>query len=158
MVRASDKVQLWRIGSRTWACQRAIDELRTLPLSLPKGRSKLVRCKVYFVFSYVIFFLLCLFLFHCYRSQWIAEGSVFDAVSLCFSLCMKYRRFRWTEFCQIHTEDVFGPSLRQVWRSKAKGQGLKGQKQSFSALSAACVRFMFGKTSLTSSLFYLYGG
>jgi len=33
------KVQLWRIGSRTRAFQRAIDEVRTLPLCLPKGGS-----------------------------------------------------------------------------------------------------------------------
>ena len=39
-VRASEKVQLWRIGSRTGAFQRAIDEVRTLPLSLPKDDSK----------------------------------------------------------------------------------------------------------------------
>jgi len=35
---------------------------------------------------------------------------------------------------------------------KVKGQGHRGQKTNFSALSAAgCVRFMFGKTSLASS-------
>jgi len=40
-VRASEKkVQLRRIGSRTRAFQRAIDEVRTLPLSLPEGGSK----------------------------------------------------------------------------------------------------------------------
>ena len=36
-VRASEKVQLWQIGSRTRAFQQAEDEVRTLPLSLPKG-------------------------------------------------------------------------------------------------------------------------
>ena len=39
-VRASEKVQLWLIGSRTRAFQRAIDEVRTLPLSLPIGGSE----------------------------------------------------------------------------------------------------------------------
>jgi len=39
-VRASKKVQLWRIGSRLRAFQRAIDEVRTLPLTSPKGGSK----------------------------------------------------------------------------------------------------------------------
>ena len=34
---------------------------------------------------------------------------------------------------------------------KVKGQGHQGQKQHFLALSAACVWFMFGKTSLASS-------
>jgi len=39
-VRASKKVQLSRIGSRTRAFQRAIDDVRTLPLNPPKGGSK----------------------------------------------------------------------------------------------------------------------
>jgi len=34
---------------------------------------------------------------------------------------------------------------------KVKGQGHHGQKWHFSALSLACVGFMFGKTSLASS-------
>jgi len=34
---------------------------------------------------------------------------------------------------------------------KGKGQGHQGQKRHFSTLSAACVRFMFGKTSSASS-------
>jgi len=40
IVRASKKVQLWRIGSRPHAFQRAIDEVCTLPLSPIKGGSK----------------------------------------------------------------------------------------------------------------------
>jgi len=39
-VRASKNVQLSRIGSRPRAFQRAIDEVRMLPLSPPKGGSK----------------------------------------------------------------------------------------------------------------------
>jgi len=61
-----------------------------------------------------------------------------------FCLCVKYLG----NHCQIRTEDVFGPSLGRVWRSRSKSPGTK---TAFSALSAACVRFMFGKTSLTSS-------
>ena len=38
---------------------------------------------------------------------------------------------------------------------KVKGQGHQGQKRHFSALLAACVRFMFGRTSLASSLVYV---
>ena len=40
------KVQLWRIGSRPQAFQRAIDGVCTLPLSPPKGGSK----AIFFVF------------------------------------------------------------------------------------------------------------
>jgi len=39
-IRASKKVQLSRIGSRPRGFQRAIDKVRTLPLSPPKGGSK----------------------------------------------------------------------------------------------------------------------
>ena len=37
---ASEKVQLSRIGSRLRAFKRAIDEVRTLPLTPPKSGSK----------------------------------------------------------------------------------------------------------------------
>jgi len=56
-----------------------------------------------------------------YRTQWTAEGSVFGVVSLWFfCLCMKYFGNRWIDLHQIHTEDMFGPSLERVWRSKIK--------------------------------------
>jgi len=54
----------------------------------------------------------------------------------------------------------FAPNLqgRRVWspaqsrlKFKVKGQGHQGQKRHFSALSAACMRFVFAKTSLASS-------
>jgi len=37
---------------------------------------------------------------------------------------------------------------------KVKGQGHQGQKRHFSVLLAACVRFMFDKTSLASSFVF----
>ena len=49
---------------------------------------------------------------------------------------------------------------RRVWslarrslKVNVKGQGHQGQKRHCSTLLAACVRFMFGKTSLTPSFF-----
>jgi len=84
-----------------------------------------------------------------------ATGHSTQYSHLVFWLCMKYLGNCWTDLRPIHMEDVFGPSLKQVWRSrsKVKGQGHQRQKKEFfSALSAACVRFMFGKTSLGSSL------
>jgi len=89
-----------------------------------------------------------------------AESSVFGAVSLWFLyVCMKCLWNRWTDLRQIHTEDAFGPSLGQVWKSKSKvkGQGHQGQKRHFLALSAACVRFMFRKTSLASRCYLVRG-
>ena len=51
--------------------------------------------------------------------QWTVEGSVFGAISLsCFCLCTKYHRNCWTDLRQIHTEDMFGPSLSRVWGSE----------------------------------------
>jgi len=41
-------------------------------------------------------------------------------------------------------------------RSTVKGQGHHGQKRHFSALSEACVRFMFGKTSLAFLVFLFF--
>ena len=63
---------------------------------------------------------------------------------------------------EIYPEPLngFAPNShgRRVWslvrtslKVKDKGQGHHGQKRHFSALSAAYVRFMFGKTSLASS-------
>jgi len=75
--------------------------------------------------------------------------------SVVFCLCMKYLGNRRTNLRQIHKEDVFRQSLRRVRRSRSKveGQGHQGQRNGiFAALSTACVRFMFGKTSLASSL------
>ena len=56
------------------------------------------------------------------------RSSVFGAVTFC--LCMKYLGNCWADLHQIHTEDVFEPSLRRVWRSrsKVKGQGHQGPK------------------------------
>jgi len=56
---------------------------------------------------------------------------------------------------QIHMEDVFGPSLRWVWMLRSKVKVTRDKKRHFSALSAACMQFMFGKTS-SASCFFLY--
>jgi len=67
---------------------------------------------------------------------------VFAAPSVCvFCLCMSC----WMDLHQIHTEDVFGPSLRRVSRSP------ETKKRNFSAASVTCMQFMFGKLSLASS-------
>jgi len=42
-----------------------------------------------------------------------------------FCLCMKYLGNRWTNLRQIHTEDMLGPYLGQVWRSRSKSPGTK---------------------------------
>jgi len=43
----------------------------------------------------------------------------FGAVCDFFCLCMKYHWNRSTDLCQIHSEDVFGPSLRRVSMSRS---------------------------------------
>jgi len=62
---------------------------------------------------------------------------LFLALSVAFCLCMKYLGNRWTDLRQIHTEDVFGPSLGRVWRSRSFG-GLRAPG------------FMFGKKHFCS--------
>jgi len=84
------------------------------------------------------------------HTQWMAV----NCGMFCFWHCQSvvslfvydYLGNRWTNLRQIHTKDVFGPSLGWVWRSTSPGTNT-----AFLALSAACVRFMFGKTSLASS-------
>jgi len=84
----------------------------------------------------------------CYRTQWTAPGSVFGAVTLWFFLFV----------CEISREPLngFAPTSHGtlVWclartslKVKIKGQRSRSpgtRKQHFSALSAACVRFIFG--------------
>jgi len=91
-----------------------------------------------------------------------------------FCLWIKYLGNCWTNFCQIHREDVFGPSLGWDWMSRSK---VKVTRDKYSphwkcivtwtlqitssssrwdhsvaaggdASAAACMQFMFGKTSL----------
>jgi len=61
-----------------------------------------------------------------YHTQWTMQGSVL-ALSMTFLFVYE------TDLRQIHTEDVFGPSLGGVWmsRSKVKCQGQQGQKTAF---------------------------
>jgi len=79
----------------------------------------------------------------CYRTQWTAEGSVFGAVGLWFFLFVyEISRVRWTD---LHGRRVWSLA-RTSLKVKVKGQRWRhqGQKRHFSALSTACVRFMFG--------------
>jgi len=82
-----------------------------------------------------------------------------NCVRFCFgAVCVflfvyEISRDRWTDLNQIHTEDMFGPSLGRVegqgHRSKVKVT--RDQNRNFSARPATCVRFMFCETSLASS-------
>jgi len=92
-------------------------------------------------------------LFTCsyYHMQWTQEGFLFGTVRLWFFVCV-WNILGWTDLRQIHTEDVFGPSLQWVWRSRSK---VRDKKTAFSALSVACTWFMFSKTSLASSFIHV---
>jgi len=56
-----------------------------------------------------------------YHTQWTAQGSVFGAVCYFFCSWMKYLVNHRTDLHEIHNEDMFSPSLRQVWRSRSRG-------------------------------------
>jgi len=64
-----------------------------------------------------------------------------------FCLCMKYLRNRWMDLRQIHSEDVFGPSLGRVWMSGQRSRWPRTKQALFSPLQA-CMQLMFRKTSL----------
>jgi len=44
---------------------------------------------------------------------------------------MKYLGNRWRDVRQIHREDVFGPSLGRVWRSRSQVKVTSGKKRHF---------------------------
>jgi len=71
----------------------------------------------------------------------------FLAMSVTFCLCMKYLRNRLTDLRQIHSEDVFGPSLGRVWMSGQRSRWPRTKQALFSPL-VACMQLMFRKTSL----------
>ena len=85
-----------------------------------------------------------------YHTQWTARGSVFGTISLWFFLCV-WNISRTAEW--IYARFTRKTYLVPRW-DEFEGQGQQGQKQhffDFSALTAPCVLFMFGKTSLASS-------
>jgi len=55
----------------------------------------------------------------------------------------QYIRNCWTDLCQTDTEDVFGPLLRRVWRSRSR------------SILAACVWFILGKDIFALVLSFL---
>ena len=68
-----------------------------------------------------------------------------------FCLCMKYLGEPLNGLMlNSHGRRVWSLAQRSL-KVKVKGQGRQGQKRHFSALSVACVWFVFGRTSLTSS-------
>ena len=81
-----------------------------------------------------------------WRRQSVVFVCVWNIFGTAERICAKFTR----KTCLVPRSDEF-----EALKVKVKGQGLRGQKRHVSALSAACVRFMFGKISLTSSLLLL---
>ena len=75
---------------------------------------------------------------------------VFGAVSLLFLFVYEISRESLNGFAPNSHGRRAWSLARMSLKAKVKGQGHQGQK-AFLALSGACVRFMFGKTSLASS-------
>jgi len=78
------------------------------------------------------------------------QGSVFGAVTFLF--LYEISRGTIEQICTKLTEKT----CLVPCSDKFECQGHQGQKQLFSALSAACVWFMFGKTFLASSFDIIY--
>ena len=87
----------------------------------------------------------------CCRAWQLAVGYIFvvsiiiivittrsNCIRFCFWRCL-WRFCVWnisgTDFCQIHREDVFGPSLGQVWRSRSKVTLTTDKKRGFQRIS-----------------------
>ena len=90
-----------------------------------------------------------------YRTQWTAEGSVFLRCQSVFFVCARNISGTAERICAKFTRKTYLVPRSDEFEGqtvKVKGQGHQGQKRHFSAHSAACVRFMFGTTSLASSL------
>ena len=79
---------------------------------------------------------------------------LFLAPSVCVCLCMKYPENRWTDLRQIRTKTCLVPRSTSL-KVKDKGQRSRSPGTK-TAVSAACERFMFGKTSLASSCFSFF--
>ena len=97
--------------------------------------------------------------FTLYHTKWTADGSVFWHRQSVFCLCMKYLGNRWTDLRHIHTRRRVWSVARTSLKVKVKDQRSRSpgtKRRHFSAVSAACVRFMFGKTSLASSYLFIY--
>jgi len=96
-----------------------------------------------------VLFAICYF----YHTQWTYNCRRFcfwRRQSVVFCLCMKYLGNRRTDLRHIHTEDMLGPSLGQVWWLRSRSRS-PGTKMAFFGPFAACVQVMFGRTSLSSS-------
>jgi len=91
-----------------------------------------------------------------YHTQWTA----FLVPCVTFVCVYEISRESLNGFAPNSQEYVFGPSLGRVWRSRSKVKDQRsrspGAKRHLSDLSAACVRFMYGKTSLASSYSSFY--
>ena len=78
-----------------------------------------------------------------YRTQWTVEGSVFGTVSLWFLSVDEISLQPLNGFAPNSHGRRFWFLARASLKVKVKGQGHQGQKRHFSALSAACVRFVW---------------
>jgi len=86
----------------------------------------------------------------------IASPFVFSDVSLWFFVCVWNIPEPLNGFApNSHGRRVWSLALTSL-KVKVKDQGHQGQKRHFSAFSAACVRFIFGKASLASSFILFY--
>jgi len=89
--------------------------------------------------------------------QWTAEGSVFDTVSLLFFACAWNISETAEGICAKFTgKTCLVPRLDDFedQGQKSKVKVTMGKKLHFLAFLPAYVRFMFGKTSLSSSLLF----
>jgi len=69
---------------------------------------------------------------------------LFLVPSVCFiCLQVKYLGNQWTDLRQIHTQDVFGPSIRWVWQSRSKVKVTRDKNGIFRPFGGLCAVYVW---------------
>jgi len=93
------------------------------------------------------------------------DGGIYDTATTNtlvledWVLWIKYLGKRSTDLCQIHNEDVFGPSLGQVWMSRSKIKVTRDKNGIFRPSRPACGLWLvniFRPLVLSSFFFFLF--
>jgi len=84
--------------------------------------------------------------------QWTAQGSVFSAISLWFFVCVWNISGTAQRICAKFTRKTCLAPRMDEFEDQGQRSKLLGTKTAFLAISAVWVGFMFGKTSLASSI------
>jgi len=151
-------VCVWNIsGTDEWICARFTRKTCLVPHSdeVKGRRSRSPGTKTAFFSPFGDLHAVCVWynIFSCLMITTYSElhKVLFRALSVTFLFVYEISRELLNGFALNSQGRHVWSLARTSLNVNVKGQGHKGQKWHFSALSAACVWFVFGKTSLASS-------